>query len=373
MNLIVRIATLLFFFSLPMFIPDVARADFQKIKVAVLDFEQKGKFETEDIGKMIAEWLTTHLVETGRFDIVERRLLTKIIEEQKIGASGVVDPNSASQLGKVLGVKTVVTGSVSNYGGIIDINARLINVETASIRAAESVSTESPRELRSLVERISERIIQTFPLEGYIIERIGNRVILDLGLRNGVRVGMKFNVYIEGKTIKHPKTGEILDVEKIDRGIVEVTEVKEKTSTAVILKEAFQNCIEASKCLVRGLPKDEEERVEREKKIAEEAARERAVAEKRERDRIEAEIQAERERQEAARLAEQNRIEAQKRAERERIEAGRRAERERIEAERRAERERIEAERERQEAEERAAREREEAKKKRSFTPLPSF
>src|SRR5690242_3960142 len=58
--------------------------DFRKIKVAVLDFQQNGTFDSHDFGKIVAEWFTTALVDSGRFEIIERRLLQQILEEQKI-------------------------------------------------------------------------------------------------------------------------------------------------------------------------------------------------------------------------------------------------------------------------------------------------
>ncbi len=276
MEIIMQVIIVVLFVVMALLHPVDASAEFTKIKIAVLDFEQKGKYESEDIGKMVAEWLTTRLVETGRFDIVERRLLNKVLAEQSIGSSGLVDPSSASQLGRVLGVKTVVTGSVSNYGGVIDINARLISVETASIRAAESASTESPKDLRKVVALISDKIMQTFPLEGYVLDRTDNKVILDLGRRHGVRPGMRFLAYVEGKTRKHPKTGEILDVETVERGMLEIRDVKDKTATSVIVREFVTNGIDV-KCMVRGLLKDEEERIATVKRMDEENSRSMAI------------------------------------------------------------------------------------------------
>ncbi|HCE69638.1 MAG: hypothetical protein A2X82_20015 [Geobacteraceae bacterium GWC2_55_20] len=222
---------------------EVAADDFKKTKIAVLDFQQQGKFEIEDIGKFAAEWLTTSLVETGRFDIVERRLLQKLLEEQKIGISGVIDQNSASKLGKVLGVKTVVTGTVLCFGGIIEINARLISVETGSIIAAEKIKSASTIQLSELISKIAEKIALAFPLSGYVVQRLEDKVIIDLGRRNGVKPGMRFLVFKEGRVIKHPKTGEVLDVETITIGELNVTDTKEKTSTAVIVKEANANAV----------------------------------------------------------------------------------------------------------------------------------
>lgn len=221
-----------------------AFADFKKTKIAVLDFTTQGEDTTKDMGKIVSEWLITGLVETGRFDVIERRMLEKIMEEHKLGMSGIVDPESIAQLGKVLGVKTIVTGTVLSYGGTVEINARLISVETASIIAAEKVKATSASRLNDLVSQITEKIVVAFPLEGYIVQRNGNKITIDLGKRMGVKPGMEFVAFKEGKVIKHPKTGEVLDVETIVIGEIEIIDVRDKTATATILKELKEGSIE---------------------------------------------------------------------------------------------------------------------------------
>jgi TolB-like protein len=222
-----------------------ASADFRKTKIAVLDFQMQGEQgETKDMGKIVAEWLITGLVETGRFDVIERRLLEKLLEEQKLGVTGAIDPTSAAQLGKILGVKTIVSGTVTSLEGYTEINARLINVDTASIVAAEKVRASSAGKLRDLVAMITEKIFLAFPLEGYIVQREGSKVTIDLGGAMGVKPGMRFLVVKEGKVIKHPKTGQVLDVETIECGIIEIKNVRDKTATGVIVKEAAPNAVD---------------------------------------------------------------------------------------------------------------------------------
>jgi TolB-like protein len=175
-----------------------AHAEFKKTKIAVLDFQMQGEqSNTKDMGKIVAEWLITGLVETGRFDVIERRLLEKIMEEQKLGVTGAIDPSSAAQLGKILGVKTIVSGTVTSLEGFTEINARLIKVDTASIVAAEKVRASSAERLRDLVARITDKIAASFPLEGYIVQREGNKVAIDLGGGMGVKPGMRFLVVKE--------------------------------------------------------------------------------------------------------------------------------------------------------------------------------
>jgi curli biogenesis system outer membrane secretion channel CsgG len=123
-------------------------SDFKKTRIAVLDFQIQGTgFETEDMGKIVAEWLITALVQEGRFDVIERRLLEKVLREQNLGASGVVDTQSASKLGKVLGARIVISGTVIKLSSLTEVNTRLIDVQTGSILAAEKVTSETSMRL----------------------------------------------------------------------------------------------------------------------------------------------------------------------------------------------------------------------------------
>jgi len=248
---------------------------FKKTKIAVLDFQMQGEqTNSKDMGKIVAEWLITGLVETGRFDVIERRLLEKLLEEQKLGVTGAIDPNSAAQLGKILGVRIIVSGTVTSLEGYTEINARLINVDSASIIAAEKVRAGSTEKLRDLVNKITDKIVLAFPMEGYIVQRADKKVTIDLGKQIGVRPGMKFIVFKEGKIIKHPKTGEVLDVETIETGLIEIREVKEKTAMGVIIQETTPNAV-AYGSMVRSSSKDSLELPEKEERSVQQDSGER--------------------------------------------------------------------------------------------------
>ncbi len=239
------IALLLLIFTCSILVPLPARAEFLKTKIAVLDFQLQGQgHETADMGKIVAEWLITALVKEGRFEVVERRLLQKILEKQKLVMAGVVDENSATQLGKLLGVKVIISGSVIKFQNVMEVNARIIDVESASIITAESVKSTTAIKLEDLVVQMAEKIIKDFPLKGYVVNRNEDSVTIDLGKLAGAKRGMKFVVFKEGKIIKHPRTGEVLDVEKIETGKIEVSSIADKIATAKIIKENSPDAIE---------------------------------------------------------------------------------------------------------------------------------
>jgi len=233
-----KMAGIISLILLLVFTASTAVAEFKKNKIAVLDFQMQGKqYQDTDMGAIVAEWLITALVKEGRFDVVERRLLQKILAEHQLAMSGVVDDKSISELGQILGVKIIISGAVLHFQNFIEANARIIDVSNGSIIAAESAKSTSAAGLEDLVIHMAQKIIKDFPLEGYIVMRDGDKVSIDLGKRAGVKVGMQFIAYKEGKVIKHPKTGEVLDIETLETGKVKITRVRENIANADITKE----------------------------------------------------------------------------------------------------------------------------------------
>jgi curli biogenesis system outer membrane secretion channel CsgG len=72
-----------------------------------------------DIGKGMADQVMNELLEEGSFRVVERKKLDTILAEQDFAHSDRADPGAAklSKLGKVLGVKYIITGSITKFGG----------------------------------------------------------------------------------------------------------------------------------------------------------------------------------------------------------------------------------------------------------------
>ncbi len=80
--------------SILLLFPSPPRADFQKMKIAVLDFNLQGDGNvSRDMEKIVAEWIITAFVKEGRFEVVERRLLQKVLNEQKLNS---IAPNAAA-------------------------------------------------------------------------------------------------------------------------------------------------------------------------------------------------------------------------------------------------------------------------------------
>lgn len=110
-------------------------------KIAVVEFTDLNGYNSA-LGDFISEELITNLfiVSPKGFDVVERRQLSKVLNEQKLNASGLFNPKTIANIGQILGIQAIVTGSITNLGDRVKINTRLIGVNTAKVFGAASRS-----------------------------------------------------------------------------------------------------------------------------------------------------------------------------------------------------------------------------------------
>ena len=112
----------------------------ESLTIAVVDFANTKKDpKLEYLVKGIPESVITYLGKRGEVHIVERSRLESALEEMKLGMSGIVDEQTAVEVGKAVGAAAVMVGSFLQIGDRIRINARLIDVKTSEIIAAEQI------------------------------------------------------------------------------------------------------------------------------------------------------------------------------------------------------------------------------------------
>jgi len=210
----------------------------ERMGLAVLPFQTKGLgTEMGDIN--IVEQMMTTFYNLNRFKLFERTQLEKILEEQKLGMTGILDASTAAEIGKGIGVDAIVLGSVTRAGGNIAIDARLIDTETAQIITAQDEM--SPRtgiqELKEMINRLATKIYQDLPLvEGYVINVSGDELTLDIGLNKSIKKGMKCIIYREGQEIIHPITKKVLGKQTEELGEVKLTQVYSQYSVGRVIK-----------------------------------------------------------------------------------------------------------------------------------------
>ncbi|HWU40431.1 MAG TPA: CsgG/HfaB family protein, partial [Candidatus Acidoferrum sp.] len=94
-----------------------------------------GQKEYDWLSIGIGEVFTTKLGSLSCFNLVERIKISEALKEMELGQTGLIDENTAPQVGKMIGAEGLVTGSFQIAGPAIRIDARLLDVETGRIYA----------------------------------------------------------------------------------------------------------------------------------------------------------------------------------------------------------------------------------------------
>lgn len=109
------------------------------ISVAVFDFNVFGGLPKSE-GRFAAEQLAHYMTNTGSFSVIERSNLSKVMEEQSLAQTGIMETGSAVKVGRVVSARLVISGSIYQRGGSKVYLVRSINTESASIQASVSVT-----------------------------------------------------------------------------------------------------------------------------------------------------------------------------------------------------------------------------------------
>jgi TolB-like protein len=124
----------------------------EQLRVAVADFPDLQGI-TSDLGRYIASRVTTRLVQSKKFSVTERQRLTQVLAELNFSMSDLVDPEKAKKLKKMVGVDGLIVGTISDLGKQVDVDARLIEIETNHMIWGATVTIDKDQLLTQLVER----------------------------------------------------------------------------------------------------------------------------------------------------------------------------------------------------------------------------
>lgn len=121
-----------------------------KIPVAVLEFKASGGISADE-ASILSNRFRGILVNTDKFEVVERDQMSTILKEQDFNMSDNCNSQEcAVQIGQLLGVKQMIAGSVGKLGQTWTIDLRLIDVEKGKI--LQNLSRDHKGEIDGLLD-----------------------------------------------------------------------------------------------------------------------------------------------------------------------------------------------------------------------------
>ena len=125
------LAWTVFLFSFP-----VAIQAQDRLAVAVMDLEGRGISAME--AATLTDRLRSEMVNVGVFQVVERGQMEMLLEEQGFQQTGCTSAECAVEMGKMLGVQAMATGSIGKLGTMWTLDVRMFDVGTGEISKVSS-------------------------------------------------------------------------------------------------------------------------------------------------------------------------------------------------------------------------------------------
>ena len=126
---------------------------------AVLPFQERGREVTGE-GSKVSDLLFAKLAADPGLMLVDREDIKKLLEEQELNLSGIVNPEQATKAGQLTGAKLLITGSVLQVENNVYLVAKIIGTETSRVLGA-SVKGGLRDDLGALVEELGQQISKT--------------------------------------------------------------------------------------------------------------------------------------------------------------------------------------------------------------------
>ena len=128
------------------------------LTVAVFDFDASLP-GNPDLGKQVGDTLNALLSGTDDVTLVDRTQVSKTLSETELSLSGLVNPDQAVKVGKLVGARILITGKVFALDQSVYATAKLIGVETTRVEGV-LVKVKAGTDTGDLVAQLGEKVRQ---------------------------------------------------------------------------------------------------------------------------------------------------------------------------------------------------------------------
>jgi len=226
---------------------DVEEYQGPKLRVGVVNFQNKTPSKVLGIGEAAADILGTILQKTGRFIVIPQQDIESIMQQQRMGATGAINPETAAKMGEILGLNAIVTGAVTAYSEAeegkdfiigkskkqiarVTVDYRIVDTTTGVQLMADSGAGIYEKSLTTvfgaggrasydpdlrdgaLRDALTKAMVNMQKQlgkrkwSGRVAQVEGRDLYINAGEKSGLQVGAKLDVYRAGKAIIDPVT-----------------------------------------------------------------------------------------------------------------------------------------------------------------------
>jgi curli biogenesis system outer membrane secretion channel CsgG len=226
-------------------------------RVAIGSFEYKGSLALQGKTDALVDMITTALVKTRKFKMVERARVDEALKEMGLGEAGVVDPNDSQKLGTLVKADLLLFGTITQasmdsrevaVAGLktvreemrLTLDMRIIDAKTGEIKTAEAITMTKSAAKATAVAGAVLTGSATSGIVGDMLRDVANETVrklvaniypvtISMVKENQVKLDVGEPMLEEGMLY------DVVDRDGFKVGQVRVTEVRDKMSLGEIV------------------------------------------------------------------------------------------------------------------------------------------
>ncbi|MCP4760399.1 MAG: hypothetical protein GY870_01375, partial [archaeon] len=126
------------------------------IRIAVMNF--KAHRVSKTLSRNVSELIRVEMINTGKYTIIEKNQINKILKEQSLQYSGCTDITCAVETGKMLSANKILIGTVGKIGGILIVSIKIVDVQSKNVDFSAIHKADSENELIDAITILFKKI-----------------------------------------------------------------------------------------------------------------------------------------------------------------------------------------------------------------------
>jgi hypothetical protein len=139
-----------------------------RMRLVIMDLQPKNISKVLSIAA--TDLLRSEIVDTGRFDVLERSQIDQILKEQSFQQTGCTENACAVQMGKLLSAKKVLLGEVNKLGAGTLITVRIVDVEKGIADYSMSEKAKSIDDIEYATKKLVNNLVLRITGRGRSVE-----------------------------------------------------------------------------------------------------------------------------------------------------------------------------------------------------------
>ncbi len=161
------------------------------MRMVILPFRNITREPADEwLSESFSENLTMTLVKQDNLRLIERQQIQSVLQEQSFTQSAFADPETAPELGRLLGANKILLGNFQKIGNTLIVNTRIVDVATGQIESGLATQVRGQADqVLALQSQLSQSLVRSLRLNQGVAQSLTQSNPAYIAYRKALNLG----------------------------------------------------------------------------------------------------------------------------------------------------------------------------------------